>query len=54
MVERWTSADDLAAHAGGAAIAELNRLIGDALTSPAEVSILENVPFGDPSKGTIG
>jgi len=53
VVERWTTADDLAAHAAGAAIAELNRLMGSALTAPAGVSVLENVPFGDPAKGTI-
>ncbi|MBG6057717.1 quinol monooxygenase YgiN [Cryobacterium sp. MP_M5] len=53
MVERWSTAEDLAAHAAGPAIAELNALTGDAVAGPAEVHVLTNVPFGDPAKGTI-
>jgi len=53
VVERWSTPDDLAAHAAGAAIAELNRLMGDALTAPPEVTIAGNVPLGNPAKGTI-
>jgi quinol monooxygenase YgiN len=53
MVERWTTADDLAAHAAGEAIAELNRRMGDALSTAPEVIVTANVPLGDPVKGTI-
>jgi quinol monooxygenase YgiN len=53
MVERWTTAADLAAHAAGAPIEELNALLAGHVTGPAEVSSLENVPLGDPVKGTI-
>ena len=53
MVERWASADDLAAHSTGAAMAELNRLMGDALSGPPAVAIMANVPLGVPSKGTL-
>ncbi|KGJ80086.1 hypothetical protein GY21_02980 [Cryobacterium roopkundense] len=53
MVERWSTPDDLAAHATGAAMAKLNRLMGDALTAPPEVTIVANVPLGDPLLGTI-
>lgn len=53
VVERWTTSDDLAAHAAGEAIAELNRLMGDALTAAPEVTITANVPVGEPTKGTI-
>ncbi|TDW31213.1 putative quinol monooxygenase [Cryobacterium psychrophilum] len=53
MVERWATADDLAAHSTGDAMAELNRLMGDALTGAPEVSIMANVPTGVSSKGTI-
>ncbi|KFF58814.1 hypothetical protein JF66_15800 [Cryobacterium sp. MLB-32] len=53
MVERWSTPDDLTAHAGGEAMAELNRLMGDALVEAPDVTIAANVPFGDPLKGTI-
>ena len=53
MVERWSTSADLAAHAAGEAMAELNRLMGDALTLAPEVTVTVNVPLGDPVKGTI-
>lgn len=53
MVERWTTPEDLDAHAGGQPLAELTTLMGDALANPIDVSVLENVPFGDAAKGTI-
>lgn len=53
MVERWASQADLQAHAAGAPLVELGRLTEDALTKPIDVHVLENVPFGDPLKGTI-
>ncbi|WEO75917.1 antibiotic biosynthesis monooxygenase [Cryobacterium sp. SO2] len=53
MVERWTTAADLAAHAAGAPIGELNALLADHVAGPTDVSVLENVPLGDPVAGTI-
>jgi quinol monooxygenase YgiN len=53
VVERWRTADDLAAHAAGAATAELNRLMGDALSTAPEITVTANVPIGEPAKGTI-
>ncbi|MCU1445854.1 antibiotic biosynthesis monooxygenase [Cryobacterium sp.] len=53
MVERWTTGADLAAHSSGAPIGELNALLAGHVTGPAEVSVLENVPLGDPAKGAI-
>ena len=53
MIERWTTADDLAAHAAGAPIGQLNALLADHVTGASVVSVLENVPLGDPVKGTV-
>ncbi|GAA1444543.1 putative quinol monooxygenase [Leifsonia poae] len=53
VVERWTELADLQAHSAGAAIAELNRLNAGHLDGQPEVLVTENVPFGDPRKGTI-
>ena len=53
MVERWTTRADLDAHAAGAALARLNELNADLLTKPYDVWFLDNVPLGDPAKGTI-
>ena len=53
MVERWASVADLAVHATGAGITELGALTDDALAAATDVTVLQNVPFGDPAKGTI-
>jgi quinol monooxygenase YgiN len=53
MVERWTTQADLDAHAAGAPLAQLIALWGDALEKPYDVWVLENVPLGVPTKGTI-
>ena len=53
MVERWTTRADLDAHAAGAALARLNELNAYLLTKPYDVWFLDNVPLGDPAKGTI-
>ncbi|WP_104171691.1 putative quinol monooxygenase [Cryobacterium sp. M23] len=53
MVERWASVADLAVHATGAGITELGALTDDALAASTDVKVLQNVPFGDPAKGTI-
>ena len=53
MIERWATQADLAAHASGAAITELNALLADHVAGASDVSVLENVQLGDPIKGTI-
>ncbi|MDY7544275.1 MULTISPECIES: putative quinol monooxygenase [unclassified Cryobacterium] len=53
MIERWASPADLAAHAAGEAITELNALVAEHVSGPSEVRVLENVPLGDPLKGSI-
>lgn len=53
MIERWATAADLAAHAAGEPIAELNSRLAGHINGAADVSVLENVPLGDTMKGTI-
>lgn len=53
MIERWSSAADLAAHAAGSPITELNGLLAPHVAGATDVSVLENVSLGDPVKGTI-
>ena len=53
MVERWTTREDLDAHAAGAPLARLNELNADLLERPYDVWFLDAVPFGDAAKGTI-
>jgi quinol monooxygenase YgiN len=53
MVERWASREDLDAHSNGEALVQLGALNADALAGPPEVRVLDNVPAGDPVKGTI-
>ena len=53
MIERWATQADLAAHASGAAITELNGLLADHVAGASDVSVLENVQLGDSVKGTI-
>jgi quinol monooxygenase YgiN len=53
MVERWSSRAELDAHAAGNPLARLNELNADLLERPYEVWFLDDVPLGDPVKGTI-
>ena len=53
MVERWTSREDLDAHASGKPLERLNELNADLLVRPYDVWLLDNVPLGDPLKGAI-
>jgi len=53
MVERWTTQEDLDAHASGEPLADLVALWGDALAQPYDVWVLDNVPLGELVKGTI-
>jgi quinol monooxygenase YgiN len=53
MIERWATPADLAAHAAGEPITELNALLASHVAGPTDVSVLENVPLGDLAKGTV-
>ena len=54
MVERWSSADALAAHGKGTAVGQLNKALDGLVAGPAEVIVLDAVPVGDPAKGLVG
>jgi quinol monooxygenase YgiN len=53
LIEKWDSAESLAAHVAGEAIAEYRAVLEPALLEPAEIQILTPIPAGDPGKGTI-
>lgn len=53
IIERWSEAANLAAHAAGTPMSQLNALLHGLQAEPTDVTVLENVPFGDPLKGTI-
>lgn len=53
MIESWASRADLDAHAAGAPLARLNELNAELLVTPYDVWFLDNVPLGDPAKGSI-
>jgi quinol monooxygenase YgiN len=53
MVERWESREALSVHSAGDALKKFGALAGAALAGPPAVTVLENVPLGDPAKGTI-
>lgn len=51
MIERWTSLEELQAHADGDPLRRLNELTEDILVKPYDVWFLEPVILGDPMKG---
>jgi quinol monooxygenase YgiN len=53
VIERWTTMDDLDAHAAGLPLVQLDELRGDALAEPVVVHVMENVPIGLAAVGTI-
>lgn len=53
MVERWSTKEDLDAHASGAPLTLLRQLNEGLLIRPYDVWKLDAVPLGDLSKGTI-
>jgi quinol monooxygenase YgiN len=53
LVERWAGAEDLRAHAEGAALVRLDQLLEGALEMPYQVWVMDEVPIGDPSKGVV-
>ncbi|HEX9354227.1 MAG TPA: antibiotic biosynthesis monooxygenase [Streptosporangiaceae bacterium] len=53
MVEKWASADALAEHSRGAALAELNQALNGRLEDALDVQILRPHPAGTPAQGTL-
>jgi quinol monooxygenase YgiN len=52
-VEKWESAEALAAHAKGQALADQADRLAGKLNGPADVRILQPHPAGDPAKGAL-
>ncbi|MBC7297380.1 MAG: antibiotic biosynthesis monooxygenase [Demequina sp.] len=52
MIEKWTAAADLEAHAAGAVVADLNAALEGLLAEPIRVVSLEPLPFGD-ARGSL-
>jgi quinol monooxygenase YgiN len=53
MVERWESPDALRAHSKGENLKSFSASVAPILAGAPVVTVTENVPFGDPAKGTI-
>ena len=53
MIEQWSSAEALAVHSRGAALAELGPKLAGLTVGPADVVVLTAVPAGDPAKGVV-
>lgn len=53
MVERWESPDALKVHARGDNLKAFNAATADIADGAPVVVVTQNVPFGNPVKGTI-
>jgi quinol monooxygenase YgiN len=53
MIEKWTSAEALAAHSRGAALAAMNPRLAGKTAGRTEVIVLHAVPAGDAAKGAL-
>jgi quinol monooxygenase YgiN len=53
MVEKWASADALATHGKGAALAALGPKLAGKVTAPADVVVLKPLPAGDAIRGSV-
>jgi quinol monooxygenase YgiN len=53
IVEKWASADALAGHSRGAALAELNQALSGRLEGGLDVQILQPHLAGTPAQGTL-
>ena len=54
VVEKWATPADLHAHAAGSAYAQIRAGISELVDHPADVWVLDTLPFGGAAKGTIG
>lgn len=53
MIEKWDTAEDLAAHGAGAALDDLNRRLKGLLVGQPDVKVATAIPAGDPAKGAL-
>jgi quinol monooxygenase YgiN len=53
MVEKWSSPEALAAHGGGAAIAELGKRLNGLVDGGSDIQVLQPHPAGSPHQGTL-
>ncbi|MFI6362189.1 putative quinol monooxygenase [Nocardia sp. NPDC050630] len=53
MIEKWASKEALRAHGGGTAMREIGQALATALTGPAEISVFDPLPAGDPELGAV-
>ncbi len=53
VLERWSTAADLDAHATGAAMDKLNELSAHLRAAPTDVARVDDVPLGDPARGVL-
>lgn len=53
MIEKWTSATALDAHASGAAVQRLDAAIAELIAQPVVVTRLSPIPAGTPQQGMI-
>ena len=53
MIEKWASDTDLAAHAGGPAVARLHTLIGGLIAEPVLVTTRAPLPAGTADQGAL-
>ena len=53
MIEKWTSADLLDAHANGPAVEALNAAVGPFLASPTVVTKMTPIPAGTDKQGIL-
>lgn len=53
LVEKWSSPEALAAHGGGAAIAELGKRLNGLVDGASDIQVLQPHPAGTPDQGTL-
>jgi quinol monooxygenase YgiN len=53
FVERWASADALKTHSRSPNMADMTKRLGGLMAAPAQITLLDAVPAGDPDKGTV-
>ncbi len=53
MVEKWSSAEALAEHSRGPALAGLNQALAGRLDADPDVQVLRPHPAGTPAQGTV-
>jgi quinol monooxygenase YgiN len=53
MVEKWSTAEALAAHGRGGAIAELGKRLDGLVEGASDIQVLQPHPAGTPEQGTL-